>query len=174
MYCFFIFIIQMTLVGFAYFNLEKEQRTQCKNLAQNLGDDDLVSGMTEKECEIRNEITLHSSQLIITRFLCALILHLQIEGEVSQSIKIMKFTYYRTGGWNRRFPQFVIAFMQLFGAVSTEIINIILICQQDTSKEIIMNLLAFSVIAEIDDFYAGTLKNSLMVHLIEEGKINFG
>lgn len=86
----------------------------------------------------------------------------------------MKFTYYRTGGWNRRFPQFVIAFMQLSGAVFTELINIILICSQDTSKEIIMNLLAFSVIAEIDDFYAGTLKNSLMVHLIEEGKINFG
>ena len=36
-----------------------------------------------------------------------------------------------------------------------------------------MNLLAFSVIAEIDDFYAGTLKNSLLLYLIEEGKINF-
>lgn len=36
-----------------------------------------------------------------------------------------------------------------------------------------MNLLAFSVIAEIDDFYAAHLKNSFARFLVEEGTLSF-
>lgn len=98
---------------------------------------------------------------MITRFICAIILHLQIEGEVNQAIKMMKFTIYRTGGWNRRVPQFLVALMQLIGAILTEVINMILMCSFTQSIDVIMNLLAFGIIAEIDDLYAKSLKNSL-------------
>jgi hypothetical protein len=44
--------------------------------------------------------------------------------------------------------------MQMVGAFSTELINLILIRKFTSSQEIIMNLLAFGVIAQVDDLYA--------------------
>lgn len=70
-------------------------------------------------------------------------------------------------------PQFSVALMQMCGAVATEVINIILICSHDSTKDVIMNLLAFGVIAEIDDYYADSLKNSFTRELISEGELSF-
>lgn len=97
---------------------------------------------------------------MVTRYICAVILHLSIEGEVLQAISMMKFTLYRTGNWKSRIPMFCIASMQLTGAICTETINMILICQLYSNTDIIQNLLAFGIIAEIDDYYAASLKNS--------------
>ncbi len=95
-----------------------------------------------------------------TRYICAVILHLTIEGEVEQGINMMKFTLYRTGNLNIRIPMFCVAFMQLAGALCTETVNMFMICNLSSSIQIIQNLLAFSIIAEIDDLYAMSLKNS--------------
>jgi hypothetical protein len=56
----------------------------------------------------------------------------------------------------------------------TETINILLICKfKTTTTEIIQNLLAFGVIAEIDDFYAKSLKNSFSQQLLNNSKLKF-
>ena len=44
--------------------------------------------------------------------------------------------------------------MQFFGALLTEIVNLLLICELTSGKDIVMNFVSFGVIAEIDDFYA--------------------
>ena len=64
----------------------------------------------------------------MTRYLCAVILLPAIEGVVEQAINMMKFTLYRTGIWNRRIPMFLVALMQLWGAICSETVNMILIC----------------------------------------------
>jgi hypothetical protein len=97
---------------------------------------------------------------MVTRYICAVILHLSIEGEVNQAINMMKFTLYRTGSWKRRTPMFLVASMQLIGALCTETVNMLIICKFSSSTDIIQNLLAFGIIAEIDDLYALSLKNS--------------
>lgn len=79
----------------------------------------------------------------------------------------MKFTIYRIGGWNRRIPMFIVALMQLIASTATEGINILLMCKQYEPSSIIMNFLAFSVIAEIDDFYADSHKNHFGRELVD-------
>jgi hypothetical protein len=132
MSCIFICLIQMALVGFALYNLKGgkdfNDSPDCVDLSRSNDYNIDVKGRSNEECAIIKEQILHSFQLVITRLLCALILHLQIEGEIYQAILMMKYTIYRTGGWNRRLPQFSVALMQLVGALATEIINIILIC----------------------------------------------
>ena len=86
---------------------------------------------------------------------------------------MMKFTLYRTGNWNRRLFMFFVAIMQLLGAICTETVNMILICLLSENKEIIQNLLAFNIIAEIDDYYAKSLKNSFPHALQQKGRISF-
>jgi len=103
----------------------------------------------------------YSPYILLTRFICAIILHLQIEPEICQSINLMRFSLYRTGNAGRKFPQFSVALMQFIGAICTEIINMLVICREINPSEIVQNLLAFGVICQIDDFYVETLKNNL-------------
>ena len=58
--------------------------------------------------------------------------------------------------------------MQLFGALATELINICLICGQDTIMDCIMNFIALGVISEIDDYYAASLKFCPIKKQLEE------
>jgi len=65
----------------------------------------------------------------------------------------------------------VISLMQFLGAILTEMINIFLICQQDSVQNVIMNFIALGVIAEIDNIYAGTLYNNESKKEIEDGTV---
>jgi hypothetical protein len=58
--------------------------------------------------------------------------------------------------------------MQLIGALFTEIINIILICGQETIMDTIVNFIALGVIAEIDNYYYDALATSPFKQAVEE------
>jgi hypothetical protein len=54
----------------------------------------------------------------------------------------------------------MVTLMQFYGAVFTEVINILSICTLGNSKDVIMNFIALGVIAEIDNFYLQALPSS--------------
>ena len=60
---------------------------------------------------------------------------------------------------HRYWEPFVIANMQLISSCFTEIINIILMCSQDNIPDTVMNFFALSIIHEIDNLYASSLKD---------------
>jgi hypothetical protein len=66
---------------------------------------------------------------------------------------------------------FIIAFMKLCGALFTEVVNILLICNQKTIMECVMNFIALGVIAEVDDLYAQSLRNVRISEALEEDKL---
>jgi len=68
---------------------------------------------------------------------------------------------------------FSIAIMQLIGAICTETVNMIQICLVSTNTEIIASLLAFKVIAEVDDYYAKSLRNNFPRALQQKGRLDF-
>ena len=49
--------------------------------------------------------------------------------------------------------------MQVTVVIFTEFVNICVICNQTTAMDIIMNFIALGVIADIDNYYAGSLVN---------------
>ena len=78
--------------------------------------------------------------------------------------------------WHRSFfdhtnHAFMIACMKLCGALFTEIVNILLICNQKTIMECVMNFIALGVIAEVDDLYAKSLKNVRIKEALEEDNL---
>lgn len=146
MNCLFIFMMQISLTGITgYFMFYRN------------------NGKSSAENDIRKDdpALQYSPFILLTRFICAIILHLQIEPEICQSINLMQFSLYRTGNAGRKFPQFSVALMQFIGAMCTEIINMLVICQETDPSNIVQNLLAFGVICQIDDYYVDTLKNNL-------------
>ena len=48
--------------------------------------------------------------------------------------------------------------MQMTGALFTEFINLVNIFQKWSYEDIITNFIAYGVIAEVDDLFAGTIK----------------
>ena len=145
MNCFLIFMMQTTLTAIISFYMFEN-----KSISRE-----------EREISQDNPSMQYSPSILITRFICAIILHLQIQPEICQSINLMRFSLYRTGNASRKIPQFTVAFMQFFGAMATELINMLVICQETDPTNIVENLLAFGVICQIDDFYVMTLQNNL-------------
>lgn len=57
--------------------------------------------------------------------------------------------------------------MQYIGVMGTQILNLVVICNEIFATEIVQNLLQFYVIAQIDEFLAFTLKNNLAYGILE-------
>ncbi|CDW74572.1 UNKNOWN [Stylonychia lemnae] len=113
-------------------------------------------------------------EILLTRILCAALLHMQLEGELRQSLQMLNYARLMVFHSKYRIPMIIISLMQFLGAIGTEVINIFLICQQDSVQNVIMNFIALGVIAEIDNIYAGTLYNNSSKKLIEDNdeKVN--
>ena len=109
-----------------------------------------------------------SYEVLICRILCAILLHLQLEGEIRQSLLMLNYARLHTKHRKQRIPMLIVSLMQFSGAFGTEIINIILICNQDGVQDVLMNFIALGVIAEIDDYYAGTLYKNAVKDRIED------
>ena len=78
MNCLFIFIMQLSLTGITVMFL-----SQATN---------------DADAQSKKDPTLqYATYILITRFVCAIILNLQIEPEICQSINLMRFALNRTG-----------------------------------------------------------------------------
>jgi MFS-type transporter involved in bile tolerance (Atg22 family) len=66
---------------------------------------------------------------------------------------------------------FLVGFMQLFGAIFTEALNIQLICSTKDMSDIVMNFVQFGIIAHIDNLYAQSLKNSFLMNVLNNSSI---
>ena len=130
----FIFIMQMALIYFLLFFSKFSQAT----------------------------FVVASFPILVTRFICSIILHMQMTGEVYQGINIFKFGLYRTTSWDRRAPITLVGFMQMTSCITTEIVNLMLICTLTDVNDIIMNFVALVAISKIDNVYAESREGTVV------------
>lgn len=103
------------------------------------------------------------SQVII-RFLCVILLHMQIEAEVRQSLSMLKYqndhpdSFVDSYGESTIFPATSIIVMQLATSIATEVINLLLIIQATDAMSALMNFVALGIICQIDDIIFSALK----------------
>lgn len=112
-------------------------------------------------------LTFPTLPTLVTRFVCGILLHIQLEGEVRQALVMLKYYNDHHSAFAEPVPAVAIAVMQLAAALFTEVININLICAQDTIMDCIMNFIALGVIAEVDDYYAGSLSHFPLTDAVE-------
>ena len=97
--------------------------------------------------------------ILVTRFLCAIILHINIEGEVRKSLHMLNHALFFTQKLTRKAPQVAIALMNFFGTFLCEAANVLLLCTIGNSQDIIINMISFMVIAEIQFYYARSIQS---------------
>jgi hypothetical protein len=100
---------------------------------------------------------------MILKFICIVLMHIQLEGEVQQGIYFMNYVIYADDIDDDYKWQIIgIALMQMSGAVLTEFINLFNIYKKWSYEDIITNFIAYGVIAEVDDYFAGTIKKRIL------------
>ena len=110
-------------------------------------------------------------QIIMCRFLCAVILHIGCTDEIMQGFACMKYALnhpYKFKEWTHAY---FIAFTQLFVVIVVEIVNLAILCTNHTILDIIMNFLALVIIADFDDYFFFTVDKTLMAEMICDGEI---
>ena len=98
--------------------------------------------------------TLGTFSIFVTRYIVAIMLHLQICCEIRQAIGFTKYLAENADKFSARLAPFFIAQMQILGAIFTELMNLCLICGQNDIMSCIMNFIALGCISQIDNFYA--------------------
>ena len=93
----------------------------------------------------------------MTRFLSAIILHINIESDMRRALNMFNYALF-TSEWSyRKYPQIAIAMMNFYGTFLCEAANLLLLCTIDSPQEIIINMIGFLVVAETHKFYAKSL-----------------
>ena len=84
-------------------------------------------------------------------------MHLQVEGDMRQGLKMMKYSINHAKDFSNPFYAFFVALMQSIGGMFAEIACIIFLCSLSDPINIIIRFIAFASIGKIDNFYADAL-----------------
>jgi len=90
--------------------------------------------------------------MLITRFICGLILHLALFEEFGRAIKLMKFAMNHSDVFDCSGAAFTVAMLQASVTLMVEVLNIIVICMSSNVGDVVMNFIALAIIADFDDF----------------------
>ena len=100
-----------------------------------------------------------SVSIVFVRFLCGLIMHLTLQPEIRSALKFMKYANNHTWKFRSWRYAYLIGFGQLLMVISVEFINLILLCENDTVMDIIMDFLALVIISDFDEYYVASLES---------------
>ena len=76
-----------------------------------------------------------------------------------RALNMMNYAILSTKAGYRKYPQVFIALMMFFGTFFCEAANLLLLCTIDNPQDITINMIAFMVVAEIQNFYSNSLQN---------------
>ena len=91
------------------------------------------------------------------RFICTILMHLQVEGDMRQGLRMMKFVTNHPKDFSNPGSAFFVALMQCFGGLFAEIACILFLGSIDKAIDVIIKFVALASIAKVDDFYASAL-----------------
>ena len=103
-------------------------------------------------------ITLPSSVSVMgARFIACILMHLQVEGDIGQGIRMMKYVTNQPFDFSNPVSAFFVSLMQICGGLAAEIACILFLGSIDTAINVIIKFVALASIAKVDDFYASAL-----------------
>lgn len=97
--------------------------------------------------------------MLITKFICGLILHLALFEKFSKAVMLMKFAMNHEDVFDSPGAAYTVALLQATVNFSVEVLNIAVILMSEDTSSVVMNFVALAIIAEFDDFiYKGGIK----------------
>ena len=91
------------------------------------------------------------------RFVCSILMHLQVEGDMRQGLVMMKYVTNHAKDFSNPIYAFLVALMQTLGGIGSEFFCILFLCSLTDPILILIRFIAFASIGKIDNFYASAL-----------------
>jgi hypothetical protein len=110
-------------------------------------------------------------ETLTARFVCCMLMHLNVEGDIRNGQKMMKYTINHPESFNLPKIAFCIGLMQFIGGLACEFACIFFLSTISLSIDVIIKFIALGSIAKIDDFYASALPEENKVKK-NKGKAN--
>lgn len=110
----------------------------------------------------------NSQGLVIARFACGIILHMQLQNELCNGLRNMKFAISHHYRFDNPVVAFMAGFLQATSIFVIEIVNFIVILTSASYLDVVMNFMALAVIAEFDDKFFDALGSDSLKDLLED------
>jgi len=94
---------------------------------------------------------------LAARFVCSILMHLQVESDIRQGLRMMKFSSNHDSQFSAPGSAFMIGFLQALAGVLCEVSCLLYLASIDTPVDVIIRFIAMGSIAKVDDFFAGGL-----------------
>ena len=91
------------------------------------------------------------------RFICTILMHLQVESDIRQGLRMMKFVTNQPFDFSNPVSAFFVSLMQVCGGLAAEIACIIFLGSIPDALNVIIKFVALASIARVDDIYATAL-----------------
>lgn len=91
------------------------------------------------------------------RFICSILMHLQVEGDMRQGLRMMKYVTNQPFDFSNPGMAFSVALMQTMGGLAAEIACIVYLGSINKAIDVIIKFVALASIAKVDDIYAAAL-----------------
>ena len=91
------------------------------------------------------------------RFICTILMHLQVEGDMRQGLRMMKYVTNHPFDFSNPASAFFISLMQFIGGLFAEIACILYLASISVAIDVIIKFVALASIAKVDDIYASAL-----------------
>jgi hypothetical protein len=101
--------------------------------------------------------------VLSTRFIATLMMHMTVSADIKTGLLQMKFVTYHDKEFQFPALAFTFGFCQAFGGIASEALCIIFLGSLDNTIDCLIRFMAFGMLANIDNFYAGALDNSVKV-----------
>lgn len=100
-----------------------------------------------------------STWIMMARFVCGVVLHINAQGELTSGLQNMKFALNHDFRFDSPYIVFLSGFMQATSIFVIEIVNFIVIMSSTTYLDVVMNFMALYVISEFDDVFYNAISN---------------
>lgn len=130
--------------------------------------------LTDDEMVLAYAVVPKNNTIVLSRFLCAIFLHISLADELIQGFSIMKFSLNHRWLFRSWVPPFFIGFAQMLVIFLVEGINLMLLITNNTHMDILMNFLALVIISDFDDYFFMTVKKQEIGKLITDGSLPLG
>ena len=94
---------------------------------------------------------------LAARFTCTILMHLQVESDIRQGLRMMKYLLNHQEDFSSPFNAYLIGLLQMIGGLGAEVACIFYLSSIITPMDVIIRFIALGSIAKVDDFYASAL-----------------
>lgn len=109
-----------------------------------------------------------SAQVYLCRFICALVLHIELIEDVNQGLKMLHYLNTHPHKFDHIEMAFTIACMQTFGGFIAELTNLFMLATRYSIEYCVTFFVAFHVLTSIDNIYAEGVADYVLIHALHD------